>query len=129
MAVATHEVEGRERARGYSEVTTGAGLAAISGQLPAEEVLAASSGFAEQFASAMSRFSDALGAVGASTSDLLMMRVYVTDVAAYKESLKDLAPVYRETFDGQYPATTLVGVNALIDDRASVEIEGLAATT
>jgi enamine deaminase RidA (YjgF/YER057c/UK114 family) len=128
MTVATHEVEGRERARGYSEVTSGAGVAAVSGQLPAEEILAASAGFAEQFASAMSRFTDALGAVGASSSDLLMMRIYVTDVGSYKASLKDLAPVYRETFDGQYPATTLVGVSELIDERALVEIEGLAAT-
>ena len=41
--------------------------------------------------------------------------------------LDTLNKYYRENFDGPYPATTLVGVSGLVDDRASVEIEGLAA--
>ena len=127
MSVATHEVEERERPRGYSEVTSGAGLIAISGQLPSEEVLAGDPSFAEQFASAMGRFMEALAAVGAGPNDILLMRIYVSSVDEYHSSVKDLAPAYRENFDGQYPATTLVGVNGLVDDRAKVEIEGLAA--
>lgn len=127
MSVATHEVEQRERPRGYSEVTSGAGLIAVSGQMAGEEVLSGEPSFADQFASAMGRFMEALGAVGAGPNDILLMRIYVTSVDEYHSSLKDLGPAYRENFDGQYPATTLVGVSGLVDDRASVEIEGLAA--
>ncbi len=127
MPVATHEVAQRKPPRGYSEVTSGAGLIAVSGQLASEEVLAGESGFADQFASAMARLMEALSTVGAGPNDILLMRIYVTDVDEYHDSIRDLGPAYKENFDSQYPATTLVGVSALIDNRAKVEIEALAA--
>ncbi len=126
MGVRTHEVQERERPRGYSDVTSGAGMVAIAGQLPGEEALAGEGGLEEQFASAMARFLEALGAVGAGADDILLMRIYVTDVEEYRAKLKELAPVFRDTFDAQYPASTLVEVSGLIDPRARVEIEGLA---
>jgi thiamine pyrophosphate-dependent acetolactate synthase large subunit-like protein/enamine deaminase RidA (YjgF/YER057c/UK114 family) len=127
MSVSPHEVEGRERPRGYSDVTSGAGVVAIAGQLPAEDVLDGDGGLPEQFASAMARFVEALGAVGAGPDDILSMRIYVTSAEDYRGSLKELAPVFQQTFDAQYPAMTLLEVSALIDERAVVEIEGLAA--
>ena len=126
MTVRPHEIEGRERPRGYSDVTSGGGVAAIAGQLPAEEVLEAGGGMAEQFSSAMDRFVEALGAVNAGPDDILSMRLYVTSAEEYRSVMKELGPVFQRTFDAQYPAMTLLEVPALIDPRAKVEIEGLA---
>jgi acetolactate synthase I/II/III large subunit len=127
MSVTTLEVPGRERPRGYSDVATAGGIVAVAGQLPSTDVLDEGGGLADQFASAMSRFVEALSAAGAGVDNILMMRVYVTNMEEYKASLPDLGPVFRETFENQYPATTLVEVSGLVDERAMVEIEGLAA--
>jgi enamine deaminase RidA (YjgF/YER057c/UK114 family) len=51
----------------------------------------------------------------------------VTDVEQYKADLKLFGGAYRDTLNGHYPATTLVEVSALVDDRAMVEMEALAA--
>jgi len=55
-----------------------------------------------------------------------MLRIYVTDVEAYKAGLASFGRTYGELLGGQFPATTLVEVGGLIDERAKVEIEGLA---
>jgi acetolactate synthase-1/2/3 large subunit len=127
MSVTTLEVPGRERPRGYSDVATAGGIVAVAGQLPSSDILDDGGGFADQFISAMSRFVEALAAAGAGPDNVLMMRVYVTAMDDYKASLADLGAMFRETFENQYPATTLVEVGALVDERAMVEIEGLAA--
>ena len=95
-----HEVEGRERPRGYSDVTSGGGVVAVAGQLPAEEVLEAGGGLQEQFGSAMARFVEALEAAGAGSEDILSVRIYVTSIDDYRSNLRELGPVFRETFDG-----------------------------
>ena len=126
MSVRPHEVEGRERPRGYSDVTSGGGVVAVAGQLPAEEVLEAGGGLQEQFGSAMARFVEALEAAGAGSEDILSVRIYVTSIDDYRSNLRELGPVFRETFDGLYPAMTLLEVTRLVDDRAVVEVEGMA---
>jgi enamine deaminase RidA (YjgF/YER057c/UK114 family) len=129
MSVSAHHPETREAPRGYSEATSGAGLVAVSGQLPAEEVLGRSAPFGEQFVSALQRFVETAESAGAGVGDILMMRIYVTDVNEYKAGLRSFGSIYRDTFFGRYPATTLVEVSGLIDERAMVEIEGLAVQT
>jgi enamine deaminase RidA (YjgF/YER057c/UK114 family) len=126
MPVTVHQPAEREAPRGYSEATSGGGIVAVSGQLPAEELLEQSAPFAEQFVSALTRFVETVGAAGATPAEILLMRVYVTSVNEYKDSLRDFGGAYRDAFSGQYPATTLVEVSGLIDERAKVEIEGLA---
>jgi enamine deaminase RidA (YjgF/YER057c/UK114 family) len=126
MAVTSHQPAEREAPRGYSEATSGGGIIAVSGQLPEDDLLAGPAPFAEQFVSALSRFVEGVEAAGATSDDILLMRIYVTNVAEYKASLRDFGGAYRDTFGGQYPATTLVEVSGLIDERAMVEIEGLA---
>ena len=55
-----------------------------------------------------------------------MLRIYVTSVEDYRAGAKDLGPAYKEALEGHFPATTLVEVSGLVDERAVVEIEGLA---
>jgi acetolactate synthase-1/2/3 large subunit len=125
MPVVIHGVEGRPRPRGYSEATSSAGIVCISGQLAAEDVLAGASSFADQFKSAIRRFMEVAAAAGSNTDDVLLLRIYVTDMHAYHAAARDFGPAYKEALGGQYPATTLVQVTGLVDPRAMVEIEGL----
>lgn len=58
-------------------------------------------------------------ACGARVDDILVLRVYLTDIA-------DKAAVGRaraEVFRGDFPCSTLVEVSALVDDGLKVEIE------
>lgn len=126
-SVTIHQPSEREAPRGYSEATSARGaIVAVSGQLPAPELLDAGAPFAEQFLSALERVGEVVRAAGANVTDVILLRIYVTGLAAYKEGLADVGGRYRDLLDGQFPATTLVEVSGLVDERAMVEIEALA---
>jgi enamine deaminase RidA (YjgF/YER057c/UK114 family) len=80
----------------------------------------------EQFEVAAGNLVAALGAAGGKPEHLVHVTVYVTDVAEYRASLRDLGTVYRRHLGHHYPAMTLVGVSALFDDAAKVELVGAA---
>ena len=61
----------------------------------------------------------ALGKAGAGAGDVTRTRIYVTDIARWEE----VARAHRETFGTVMPATTMVEVSKLIDERMLVEIE------
>jgi enamine deaminase RidA (YjgF/YER057c/UK114 family) len=52
--------------------------------------------------------------------------VFVTDVAEYKASLPALGEVWKRHFGRRYPALALLGVSALFDDAARVELVATA---
>ena len=54
------------------------------------------------------------------------MTVYVTDLAAYRTSLKPLGEAWRARFGAHYPAMALLEVKGLVDRGALVEIEATA---
>lgn len=126
MPVETHQPADRPRPRGYSEATSGAGIVAVSGQLPGEDALARGASFAEQVASSLARLVEALASAGAGPADILSLRIFVTDLGAYRAAAKDLGASFREALGGHYPAMTLLEVSGLADGRAMVEIEALA---
>jgi enamine deaminase RidA (YjgF/YER057c/UK114 family) len=68
----------------------------------------------------------ALRAAGARPDHLVSMIIYVTDVAAYRAALPALGAVWRVHFGRHYPAVALLGVAALFDDHAIVELVGTA---
>lgn len=80
------------------------------------------SGLIEQFAQACSNVMVALKASGGEAEHLVSMQIFVTDVPAYRDALKDLGKIYREHFGRRYPATALMGVTELFDPRAQVEL-------
>ena len=80
----------------------------------------------EQFDVAAANVVAALAAAGGRPEDLVSLTIYVTDVAEYRESLGDLGVVYRRHLGRHYPAMALLGVSALFDDAAKVEIVGTA---
>ena len=81
---------------------------------------------AEQFAQAARNVVAALDAAGATPEHLVSMQIYVTDVAAYKLALSELAGVYREHFGRHYPAVALFEVKGLFDPDAMVELVCIA---
>jgi enamine deaminase RidA (YjgF/YER057c/UK114 family) len=80
----------------------------------------------EQFDVAAANVVTALAAAGGGPEDLVSLTVYVTDVAAYRGSLAELGVVYRRHFGRHYPAMALLGVSALFDDAAMVELVATA---
>jgi enamine deaminase RidA (YjgF/YER057c/UK114 family) len=79
-----------------------------------------------QFGKALDNLLLALGAAGGAPTDIAQLRIFVTDVQAYRDRLRDLGRAYRARLGRHYPAMALLGVRELFDPQAMVEIEGLA---
>jgi enamine deaminase RidA (YjgF/YER057c/UK114 family) len=75
-----------------------------------------------QFAQACRNVAAALAEVGGRPEHLASMQILVTDLDAYRRSLKPLGELYRERFNRHYPATSLFGVTGLLDSAALVEL-------
>jgi enamine deaminase RidA (YjgF/YER057c/UK114 family) len=81
----------------------------------------------EQFDQAAHNLVCAMEAAGCSGTDLISLQIFCTDIAEYRASLAELAPVWRRHFGRRYPAMGLFGVTRLFDDEAKVELMGVAA--
>jgi enamine deaminase RidA (YjgF/YER057c/UK114 family) len=81
---------------------------------------------AEQFDVAAANVVAALRAAGGAPEDIVQLLVFVTDVAEYKASRRDLGEVWKRRFGRRYPAIALLGVSALFDDAARVELVATA---
>ena len=57
---------------------------------------------------------------------IVRMTWYVTDIHAYRNSLPAIGAAYRELIGRNFPAMAVVGVTALVEPRAKIEIETLA---
>jgi enamine deaminase RidA (YjgF/YER057c/UK114 family) len=82
--------------------------------------------FVEQFDVAAGNVVAALRAAGGTSDDLVQVLLFVTDVAEYKASLRELAEVWKRHFGRRYPAMALLGVTALFDEAAKVELVATA---
>jgi len=63
---------------------------------------------------------------GAGPEHIVRMTWYVTDIPAYRNSLAEIGAAYRELIGRNFPAMAVVGVTALVEPRAKIEIETLA---
>jgi enamine deaminase RidA (YjgF/YER057c/UK114 family) len=80
----------------------------------------------EQFDVAAGNVVAALAAAGGTPDQLVSLVIYTTSVPEYRASLEELGPVWRKHFGRHYPAVALLGVAALFDDEAKVELVGTA---
>lgn len=106
--------------RGFSHAVVAGNTVYLAGQIGSGETIA------EQFDGAAGNLVVALGAAGGVVDDLVSLQVFVTDVAAYKESLPELGRVWRRHFGTHYPAMGLFGVTGLFEPWAMVELMGTA---
>jgi enamine deaminase RidA (YjgF/YER057c/UK114 family) len=105
---------------GFSHAVVARGAVYLGGQIGEGESVV------EQFDSAAANLITALRAAGGEPDQLVSLVVYVTDVDEYKESLSELGDVWRTHFGRRYPAMALVGVAALFEPDAKVELMGVA---
>jgi enamine deaminase RidA (YjgF/YER057c/UK114 family) len=81
---------------------------------------------AAQFDAAAASLVTALRAAGGEPEDLVSLVVYATDVDEYRAAMEELGGVWRRHFGRRYPALALVGVSALADPDARIELMGVA---
>lgn len=83
--------------------------------------------FVEQFAEALRSVLAVVREAGGGPEHVGRMMIYVTDIEAYRSSLKTLGEAYREQMGYHFPAMALVEVTRLVSPKARVEIEATAA--
>jgi enamine deaminase RidA (YjgF/YER057c/UK114 family) len=102
-----------EAAVGYSRAVRTGPHIVVAGTTAEGDSIAA------QAREALRRIEIALQKVGASLSDVVRTRIYVTDISRWEE----IGAVHAEVFGEIRPAATMVEVSALISPELLVEIE------
>ncbi len=82
--------------------------------------------FVGQFDQALANVVAVVRAAGGGPEHLVKMTVYVTDLDAYRTSLREVGRCWKERIGRHFPAMALVGVAGLVERRAKVEIEAVA---
>ena len=120
--------EGWARPRGYSNGVMSEGrVLAIGGQIGwnAQQVFEHRD-FVGQFGQTLANIRAVIDAAGGEPEHIIKMTVYVTDLDAYRQSLGQLGPLWKEHLGRWFPAMALVGVTGLVEPDALVEIETVA---
>lgn len=82
--------------------------------------------FVEQVAQTLRNVVAVLKEAGAEPRHVVRLTWYITDKAAYLAAQREIGRVYREVMGKHFPAMAVVVVAGLLEDRAKVEIEGMA---
>jgi enamine deaminase RidA (YjgF/YER057c/UK114 family) len=83
-------------------------------------------GMVGQVTQAFRNVATVAGAAGAEPSQVMFLRIYVTDRQAYMANLKEIGQAFREVFGSHFPAMTFLVVAGLFVPEALVEIDGVA---
>ena len=113
--------------RGYANGVAATGRVAVTGGVvgwDADGVFAAD--FVPQVRQTLLNIRAILAEAGAGAEHLVRLTWYVTDMAAYRTSLREIGAAYREVFGRNFPAMALVQVVSLVEPAAMVEIEATA---
>ena len=116
--------------RGYSNgvvTPTGGRLLFIAGQIAwDEEQKIVSADFVEQFDRALSNVLAVVKAAGGTPENIARLVIYVTDKNEYCGRTREIGEAWRARMGRHFPAMALVEVKGLLEDKAKVEIEGIA---
>jgi len=82
--------------------------------------------FVEQFDRALANVITVVDAAHGTAEDIVRLVIYVTDKREYRSRTREVGERYRKHMGKHFPAMVLVEVSALLEDRAKVEIEGIA---
>ena len=115
---------------GYSNgllVDGGGKLLFIAGQIAWDNnQKIVSDDFVEQFDKALANVITVLRAGGGEAENIARLVIYVTNKIEYRKRTREVGDSYRKHMGKHFPAMVLVQVAGLLDDRAKVEIEGMA---
>jgi len=121
------EPQGWPRPSGYANGMTAKGRVVVTGGVVGWDVMGNFPGtFAAQARQVFSNILKILAEGGAGPEHLVRLTWYVTDLAEYRASLKDLGRAYRETIGAYFPAMAVVQVGGLVEPAAKIEVEATA---
>ena len=80
----------------------------------------------EQFDRALANVIAVVTEAGGQPEQITRLIIYVTDKNEYKKRMKEIGERYRARMGKHFPAMVLVEVAGLLEDRALIEIEGIA---
>ena len=125
----TVQPDGWAPARGYANgvVCEGGRTVYVAGQIgwDAQQQFQTDD-FVEQWDQALANVVAVVRAAGGAPEHVVKMTVYVTDLDAYRGSLREVGARWKKHLGRHFPAMALVGVAGLVERRAKVEIEAVA---
>jgi enamine deaminase RidA (YjgF/YER057c/UK114 family) len=108
---------------GYSRAVAAGDFVFVSGCTSVADGLFVHEGDAEaQTTQAIANVAHALEALGVGLADVVRTRMFVTDISRWEE----YGRAHGAAFGEAMPATSMVGVAALVDPRMLVEVEAVA---
>ena len=108
---------------GYSRAVAAGDFVFVSGCTSVADGVFVHEGDAEaQTAQAIANVAQALEALGVGLADVVRTRMFVTDISRWEE----YGRAHGAAFGEAMPATSMVGVAALVDPRMLVEVEAVA---
>jgi enamine deaminase RidA (YjgF/YER057c/UK114 family) len=113
--------------RGYANGIAARGVVVVTGGVVGwDEQGVFAEGFVPQVRQVLLNIRAILAEAGAGAEHLVRLTWYVTDIAAYRSSPREIGAAYREVFGKNFPAMALVQVVSLVEPAAMVEIEATA---
>src|SRR6185436_7231324 len=114
---------------GYANgvLTEGGRLLFIAGQIAwDQQQQIVSADIVEQFDRALANLLAVVTEAGGKPDQIARLVIYVIDRSEYRERMKEIGERYRARMGKHFPAMVLVEVAGLLEDRAKIEIEGIA---
>ncbi|MFD2676145.1 RidA family protein [Camelimonas lactis] len=123
--------EGWPRPRGYAQgvVTTGGRVLRVAGQTgvaPGAQHVAPDADFGAQFTQALANVVAVVQAAGGKAEHIVSLRAYLTQIGDFNAHGAAVGAAWGASLGRHFPAMTIVGVTALLDPAARVEIEAEA---
>jgi enamine deaminase RidA (YjgF/YER057c/UK114 family) len=108
---------------GYSRAVAAGDFVFVSGCTSVADGVFVGDGDARaQTAQAIANVAQALESLGVGLADVVRTRMFVTDISRWEE----YGLAHGEAFGDAMPATSMVGVAALVDPRMLIEVEAVA---
>lgn len=108
---------------GYSRAVAAGDFVFVSGCTSVKDGEFVHAGDAQaQTRQAFANVAQALGAFGLGLGDVVRTRMFVTDMSRWEEYGRAHGAVFGETM----PATSMIGIAALVDPRMLIEVEAVA---
>ena len=118
---------GWPRPKGYSNGMAASGrLVLTGGQIGWDAEGRFAQGLVGQVRQTLQNIVAVLAEAGAGPEHVARLTWYVTEIDEYRRSITALGPAYREVMGRNFPAMAVVGVAALVEPQALVEIEATA---
>ncbi|WP_153504350.1 RidA family protein [Cumulibacter manganitolerans] len=129
MTVQTISPAGWKPARGYSHAVRAGDRIAVAGLVgcdPAVGSVPEGADFVAQWSAIWDNLSALLAGAGSSPGQVSMLRIYLTDLDAYRSAGRALGESWKKAFGDHLPAITMVEVTGLLDPNALLEVDAEA---